>query len=63
MPDLEQEESPKQRWNPEGQGLKILTPNRMFSRLLISLARLKTGNNSEKLKYEIRELLYSSYRS
>ena len=63
MPDLEKEESPEQRRNQEGQGLKILTPNQMFSRLPISLAQLKTGNNSEKLKYEIRQLLYSLYRS
>ena len=32
------------------QGLKILTPNQMLSRLPISLAELKAGNNSEKLK-------------
>ena len=47
----------------QGQGLKILTPNQMLSRLPISLAQLKTGNNSEKLKNEIRQLLYSLYRS
>ena len=47
----------------EGQGLKILTPNQMLSRLPISLAQLKAGNNSEKLKNEIRQLLYSLYRS
>ena len=35
----------------------------MLSRLPISLAQLKTGNNSEKLKTEIRQLLYSLYRS
>ena len=35
----------------------------MFSRLPISLAQLKAGNNSEKLKNEIRQLLYSLYRS
>ena len=29
----------------------------------ISLAQLKAGNNSEKLKNEIRKLLYSLYRS
>ena len=29
----------------------------MFSRLPISLAQLKAGNNSEKLKNEIRQLL------
>ena len=49
--------------NQEGQGIKILTPNQMFSRLPISLAQLKAGNNSEKLKNEIRQLLYSLYRS
>ena len=38
------------------QGLK---PNQMLSRLLISLAQLNAGNNSEKLKNEIRQLLYS----
>ena len=47
----------------EGQGLKILTPNQMLSRLPISLAQLKVGNNSEKLKNEIRQILYSLYRS
>ena len=40
------EEIQKQR----GQGLRILTPNQMLSRLLILLAQLKAGNNSEKLK-------------
>ena len=47
----------------EGKGLKILTPNQMPSRLPITLAQLKAGNNSEKLKNEIRQLLYSLYRS
>ena len=47
----------------EGQGIKILTPSQMLSRLPISLAQLKAGNNSEKLKNEIRQLLYSLYRS
>ena len=46
-----------------GQGLKILTRNQMFSRLEISLAQLNAGNNSEKLKNEIRQLLHSLYRS
>ena len=45
----------------QGQGLKIVTPNQMLSRLPISLAQLKAGNNSEKLKNEIRQLLYSLY--
>ena len=47
----------------QGQGLKILTPNQMLSRLSISLAQLKAANNSEKLKNEIRQLLYSLHRS
>ena len=34
--------------NTEGCGLKILTPNQMLSRLPITLAQLKAGNNSEK---------------
>ena len=47
----------------QGQGLKILTPNQMLSRLPISLAQLKARNNSEKLKNKIRQLLYSLHRS
>ena len=46
-----------------GQGLKNLTPNQMLSILPITLAHLKAGNNSEKLKNEIRQLLYSFYTS
>ena len=49
--------------NQSGKGLKILTPNQMLSRLPITLAQLKAGNNSEKLKNEIRQLLYSLYKS
>ena len=45
------------------QGLKILTPNQMLSRLPISLAQLKAGNNSEKLKNKISQLLHSLCRS
>ena len=44
-------------------GLKLLTPKQMLSRLPITLAQLNAGNNSEKLKNEIRQLLYSLYRS
>ena len=47
----------------QGFGLKILTPNQMLSRLPIALAQLNAGNNSEKLKNEIRQILYSLYRS
>ena len=63
MPELETEESAAEIRNQIGQGLKILIPEQMLSRLLISLAQLKAGNNSQKLKNEIRQLLYSLYRS
>ena len=62
MPELESEESDAQRRN-QGHGLKILTPNQMLSKWPISLAQLKAGNNSKKLKNEIRQILYSLYRS
>ena len=58
MSDLESEESAT-----EGKGLKILTPSHILSRLPIFLAQLTAGNNSEKLKNEIRQLLHSLYRS
>ena len=47
----------------QGSGLKILTPNEMLSRLRITLAQLKAGNNSEKLKNKITQILNSLYRS
>ena len=47
----------------EGEGLKILTPNQMLKRLPIGLAQVKAGNNSESLLNEIRQIVYSSYRS
>ena len=62
MPELESEESAAKRRNIQGKGIKILTPNQMLSRLPISLAQLQAGNNSGKLKNEIRQLLYSLYR-
>ena len=63
MPILDSEESAAQRKNQQGQVPKILTPNQMLSRLPISLAQSKTGNYPDKLKNEIRQLLYSLYRS
>ena len=47
----------------EGKGLKILTPNQMLKRLPIALALVKAGNNSESLLNEIRQIVYSLYRS
>ena len=47
----------------KGTGLKILTPNQMLKRLPIALAQIKAGNNSESLLNEIRQIIYSLYRS
>ena len=63
MPELEGEESAAERRKQDARGLKILTPDQMLSRLPITLAQLKAGNNSEKLINEIRQLFYSLYRS
>ena len=63
MPELGSEESTEQMINQQRKDLKLLTPNQMLSRLPINLAQLKAENNSEKLKNEIRQLLYSLYRS
>ena len=38
----------------EGTELQILTPNKFLTRLPMSLAQIKAGNNSYKLKNEIR---------
>ena len=46
-----------------GKGLKILTLNHMLKRLPIALAQVKAGNSSESLLNEIRQIVYSLYRS
>ena len=60
MPPVEGDEKLKQ-----GKGLKILTPNKLLTRLrtlLAQLAQIKAGNNSDKLKNEIRQILYLIYQ-
>ena len=47
----------------EDEQIKILTPNQMLKRLPIALAQVKAGNNSESLLNEIRQIVYSLYRS
>ena len=47
----------------EGKGLKILISNQMLKRLPIALAQVKAGNNSRSLLNEIRQIVYSLYRS
>ena len=46
-----------------GEGLKILTPKQMLQRLPIALAQVKAGNTSEDLLNEIRQIIYSLYRT
>ena len=47
----------------EGERIKILIPNQMLKRLPIALAQIKAGNNLESLLNEIRQIVYSLYRS
>ena len=47
----------------KGTGLKILNDKQMLNHLPILLAQIQAGNNSIKLKNEIRQILYSLYRS
>ena len=49
--------------NPDHSKLKVLTPKQMLQRLLIALAQVKVGNNSESLWNEIRQIDYSLYQS
>ena len=47
----------------KGACLKILTNKQMLNRLPILLSQIQAGNNSIKLKNEIRQILYSLYGS
>ena len=42
----------------EGRGLKILTTNKLLTRLSVLLAQIKTGYNSNKLKNKIRQIVH-----
>ena len=41
-----------------GTRLKILTPKQIVHRLPIALSQVKSGNNSERLLNEIRQIVY-----
>ena len=68
---MEEQEEDRRKFSDEydsnewssGSGLKILTNKQMLNRLPILLAQIQAGNNSEKLKNEIRQILHSLYRS
>ena len=56
IPPLEVDEKVKER-----KGLKILTPNKLLTRLSILLAQIKARNNSYIIKNGIRQVLYLLY--
>ena len=57
MPPLECDDEVK-----EEKALEILTPSKLLTRLPILLTQIKAGNNSHKLKNEIRKMLYLLYQ-
>ena len=44
------------------EGKRILTPNKILTRLSVSLAQMKAVNNSYKLKNEIIQIVYLLYQ-
>ena len=61
--DYTREKSRRVYGSRQGKGLKVLTPKQMLQRLPIALAQISAGNNSESLLNEIRQIVYSLYRS
>ena len=57
IPPLEGDEEEVKEWNR----LKIVTPNKLFTRLQIFLGQMKAGNNSYKIKNKIKQMLYLLY--
>ena len=68
---MEEQETGQKRFSDDydsngwssGSGLKILTNKQTLNRLPILLAQIQAGSNSNKLKNESRQILYSLYRS
>ena len=58
MPPLEGDEEEAK----EETRIKILTLNKVLTRLPVLLAQIRAGNNSYKLKDEIRQILYLLYQ-
>ena len=46
----------------EGKGINVSTPNKLLIGLLLLLAQIKAGNNSQKLKNEMGQILYLLYQ-
>ena len=47
----------------EGTGLRIITLRQMFQRVPLLISETSAGNNSVSLLNEIRQIVYSLYRS
>ena len=47
----------------KGKELKVLISKKMLQRLLIAIAQVKAGSNSENLLNEIKPIFYSLYQS
>ena len=68
---MEEQEKAQKRFSDDydsngwssGSTLKILTNKQIFNCLPILLAQIQAGNNSKSLKNEIRQILYTLYRS
>ena len=71
LKDIEEEKKSQKRFSDDydingwsnGSVLKILTNKQMLNRLPILLAQVQTGNNSNKLENEARQILCLLYRS
>ena len=46
-----------------GIGIKVLTSKQLFQRLPVALAQVKSGNTSETLLNEIRQIICSLYQT
>ena len=60
--DAKPEETIAERVKSNPGKRKILTPNKLITRLAILLVRIEAANSSYKLKNEIRQILYLSYQ-
>ena len=47
----------------QGTGLTVLIPKQTLQRLPIALPQISPGNNSDSLLNEIKQIVYSLYRS
>ena len=71
LKNMEEQEKDRKKFSDDndsngwfsGSGLKILTNKQMLNRFPILLAQMQAGSNSKSLKNEIRQILYSLYRS